>query len=138
MPAVLGVVETSLYVDDLETSLSFYVELFGFPVIYREGQRMCGLGVAGKQVLLLFHKGGSLTATIAPGGRIPPHDGQGSLHVAFAVEKAELAGWREKLKERGIEIESEVDCGRGGHSIYFRDPDRHLLELISPGCWPVF
>jgi catechol 2,3-dioxygenase-like lactoylglutathione lyase family enzyme len=24
---------------------------------------------------------------------------------------------------------------RGGHSIYFRDPDGHLLELATPGLW---
>ena len=24
---------------------------------------------------------------------------------------------------------------RGGRSIYFRDPDNNLLELVSPGVW---
>lgn len=138
MPEVLGVLETALYVDDLERSIAFYVELFEFPVIYREEERMCSLAVAGKQVLLLFRKGGSVTAAMSPGGCIPGHDGTGSLHMAFAVEKDELPGWRDKLKERGVEVESEVNWARGGQSIYFRDPDDHLLELISPGCWPVF
>ena len=92
MPEVLGVLETALYVDDLERSIAFYVELFEFPVIYRDEERMCSLAVAGKQVLLLFSKGGSVAATMSPGGRIPPHDGAGSTHMAFAVEKAEFPG----------------------------------------------
>ena len=25
---------------------------------------------------------------------------------------------------------------RGGESIYFRDPDGHVLELATPGLWP--
>jgi catechol 2,3-dioxygenase-like lactoylglutathione lyase family enzyme len=138
LPAVLGVLETSLYVDDLERSIAFYTDLFGFPVLYREEPRMCGLGVADKQVLLLFRKGGSVAPAIGPGGCIPPHDGRGSRHLAFSVEKAELARWKAQLKARGVEIESEVDWEKGGHSVYFRDPDRHSLELISPGCWSVF
>jgi hypothetical protein len=24
----------------------------------------------------------------------------------------------------------------GSTSIYFRDPDGHLLELVTPGLWP--
>jgi len=27
---------------------------------------------------------------------------------------------------------------RGGHSIYFRDPDGHLLELATPGLWAIY
>jgi catechol 2,3-dioxygenase-like lactoylglutathione lyase family enzyme len=42
------------------------------------------------------------------------------------------------LQERGIAIESAVDWPRGGRSLYFRDPDRHLLELITPGCWSIY
>ena len=22
--------------------------------------------------------------------------------------------------------------------LYFRDPDEHLLELVSPGCWAIY
>ncbi|HEX5778765.1 MAG TPA: glyoxalase, partial [Xanthobacteraceae bacterium] len=35
----------------------------------------------------------------------------------------------------GIELESRVDWPRGGKSIYFRDPDGHLLEFATPGLW---
>ena len=38
----------------------------------------------------------------------------------------------------GVAIEGRNDWSRGGRSIYFRDPDRHLLELATPGLWSVY
>ena len=38
----------------------------------------------------------------------------------------------------GIAIEGRTDWSRGGHSIYFRDPDGHLLELATPGLWAIY
>ncbi|HEX4167075.1 MAG TPA: VOC family protein [Bryobacteraceae bacterium] len=135
-PVVDGVLETALYVSDLDRSAGFYEEMFGFPVIHSENDRMRALSVAGRQVLLLFRVGGSTEGAESPSGKIPPHDGQGRLHLAFAVAENQLQSWREWLHDKDIAIESEVDCG--GRSLYFRDPDGHLLELISPGCWPIY
>ncbi len=135
-PATQGVVETSLYVADLDRSTKFYSDVFGFKQIYAEGDRMRGLSVAGRQVLLLFKLAASRQATEPPNGRIPPHDGGGNLHLAFAASEADLEAWRQHLQQSGVAIESEVHCG--GHSLYFRDPDGHLIELITPGCWPIY
>lgn len=137
-PSINGVIETSLYVADLERSAAFYARVLGFPLIYDESERMRGLAVDGRQVLLLFKTGASTEPTDTPRGRIPPHDGRGTLHLAFAISADEVEAWRDRLREGGVAIESEVECPRGGHSIYFRDPDGHLVELISPGCWSVY
>lgn len=137
MPGVRGVLETSLYVAELERSIAFYQRLFGFSVLLRD-ERMCGLSVADRQVLLLFGLGGSTAPTETPDGTIPPHDGRGTLHLAFAIETEELALWRQRLGAQGVAIESEVHTERGGHSIYFRDPDGHLLELVTPRLWPIY
>ena len=34
----------------------------------------------------------------------------------------------------GVEIEGGC-AGNTAESIYFRDPDAHLLELVTPGIW---
>ena len=137
MPAVRGILETSLYVADLERSAAFYQRLFGFSDLIRE-ERMCALNVVDRHVLLLFKVGGSTEPTETPDGTIPPHDGHGTLHIAFAIATEEMDDWRERLHEQGITIESEMHTERGGHSIYFRDPDGHLLEFVPPHLWPIY
>jgi catechol 2,3-dioxygenase-like lactoylglutathione lyase family enzyme len=135
MPDLLGILETALYVDDFGRACVFYEQLLGLNSIYRDG-RLCAYDVGGRGVLLLFLRGASLEAVHMPGGTIPPHDGHGPVHIAFSIAAAELAAWEEQLKDAGVEIEGRTKWPRGGESIYFRDPDGHLLELATPGLWP--
>jgi catechol 2,3-dioxygenase-like lactoylglutathione lyase family enzyme len=73
-----------------------------------------------------------------PGGTIPPHDGRGPLHVAFAIAAEELPVWEARLLRHEIAIEGRTEWPRGGYSIYFRDPDGHLLEFATPGLWEIY
>lgn len=130
-PKTEGILESSLYVSDVARSVRFYRETFGFDVISEFGERGCAMNVGARQVLLLFKKGASLATTT-------PHDGDGELHVAFAIASAELTNWEAWLEQRGIAIEEKKKWELGGWSLYFRDPDRHLLELATPGTWPVY
>jgi len=134
---LMGVLETSLYVQDLDRSIHFYRALFDLEELNADA-RFCALNVAGRQVLLLFKQGSSDLPTQIPGGTIPPHDGSGSLHLAFSVSASDLPAWEKKLQEQNISIESRVHWPRGGQSIYFRDPDHHLIELVTPGCWSIY
>ena len=134
-PEITRVLETCLDVDDLVRSRSFYESLFQFPVIAL-GDRFCAYDVAGKGVLLLFLRGSSSRPMPTAGGLIPPHGSEGPQHAAFSIEASTLEKWRTHLKEASVEIESEVQWARGGVSLYFRDPDRNLLELATPGLWP--
>ena len=138
-PALNGVIETALYVGDLEASGRFYETVLGFHPLLAD-DRMRAYSVAGKQLLLLFVRGGSIRPTLMHGGLIPQHDGSGTQHLAFAVSPEELPAWRSHLQAHGIAIESELNCGDGGSgdSLYFRDPDGHSLELITPGCWSIY
>ena len=130
-PKADGILESSLYVSDLPRSTRFYQETFGFPVISDFGERGCAMRAGPSQVLLLFKKGASRA--------IPsPHDGDGELHLAFAVPTAELLRWESWLHERGIVVEEKRKWEAGGWSLYFRDPDRHLLELATPGTWSIY
>jgi catechol 2,3-dioxygenase-like lactoylglutathione lyase family enzyme len=135
MPNLLGVLETSLYVEEFPRACAFYEQVLGLNSIYRD-QRLCAYDVSGHGVLLLFLRGHSLETVKLPGGTIPPHDGSGPVHIAFSIAAAELPAWESKLVEAGIAIEGRTKWPRGGESIYFRDPDGHLLELATPGLWP--
>jgi catechol 2,3-dioxygenase-like lactoylglutathione lyase family enzyme len=137
VPSVNGLLESSLYVADLERSAHFYQTVFGLEVLTAD-ERLYALGVAGRQVLLLFRKGMSATPSVLPGGVIPAHDGDGRLHFAFAVAAADLPAWRQRLAAHGVAVESTVTWPRGGQSVYVRDPDGHLVELATPGIWSIY
>ena len=135
MPNLLGVLETSLYVDTFESACLFYEQVLGLNSIYRDA-RLCAYDVGGRGVLLLFPRGASLEPSRLPGGVVPPHDGHGPIHMAFSIAADALADWEARLAEAGVAIDSRVKWPRGGESIYFRDPDGHVLELATPGLWP--
>jgi catechol 2,3-dioxygenase-like lactoylglutathione lyase family enzyme len=126
-----GFLESSLYVQDVATSARFYAKIFGFPIVRDFGERGCAMKAGERQVLLLFKKGGSLRVS-------SPHDGDGELHIAFAIAASELTRWEAWLEENGISVEEKRTWDLGGQSIYFRDPDRHLLEIASPGVWSIY
>src|SRR5215471_15965844 len=132
-PAVRGIVETCINVEDMSRARRFYDSLFGFEVMQHD-ERFCAYRV-GSDVLLLFTEGTSTSPIAVSGGVIPPHNTVGAGHFAFAVSRDELEAWRTLLNQRGIPVESEVHWDRGGSSIYFRDPEGNLLELVSPGTW---
>jgi catechol 2,3-dioxygenase-like lactoylglutathione lyase family enzyme len=130
-PKTDGILESSLYVSDVPRSLLFYQETFGFHVISDFGERGCAMHAGPRQVLLLFKKGASRAIT-------SPHDGDGELHLAFAIPPDELPNWELWLQQRGIAVEEKRKWEAGGWSLYFRDPDRHLLEVATPGTWSVY
>ena len=134
MPAVFGILESSLYVADLERSEAFYRRVFGWPTKLGD-DRMRALAMAEDRILLLFARGKSAAGDDTPRGRIPGHDGDGKLHVAFAVAEDTIEDWRKHLAEQGVEIISHVRPEQGGESLYFRDPDGHLIELATPNIW---
>jgi catechol 2,3-dioxygenase-like lactoylglutathione lyase family enzyme len=134
-PRVSQILETSLYVEDLNRSRKFYERIFGFVAVF-EDERMCAMEVPGEQVLLLFRHGMTDQPAPGPGGVIPPHHGRGALHLAFAIPFGELTAWEEHLSRQDVAVESRIGWLRGGTSLYFRDPDGHSLEVATPGLWP--
>ncbi|MEA2838096.1 MAG: hypothetical protein QOD89_2646 [Bradyrhizobium sp.] len=137
MPRLSGVIETALYVDDLERARAFYQDVLGLSPLTSDS-RFLAFDVGGRSIFLLFRRGSTLETVHLPGGTIPPHDGSGPIHVAFAITADELSDWEKRLREHSIAIEGRTDWPRGGHSVYFRDPDQHLLELVTPGVWTIY
>jgi catechol 2,3-dioxygenase-like lactoylglutathione lyase family enzyme len=136
-PHLTGVIETALYVDDLARAARFYEDVLGLPALTADS-RFRAYDVGGRSVLLLFRRGATLETVRLPGGTIPPHDGHGPLHVAFAVPADDLAAWTRQLEEAGVAIEGRTVWPRGGESLYLRDPDGHLLEFATPGLWAIY
>lgn len=137
MPALSGILETALHVVDLERSARFYEDVMGLERLEGDS-RFRAYSVAGRDILLLFQQGATLEPLKLPGGVIPPHDGSGRLHMAFAIEASELPAWEERLAHFAVAIESRVRWPLGGVSLYFRDPNENLLELATRGTWPIY
>ena len=136
VPRVCGILETSLYFDNLSGAVAFYRGLFGFELFFAEA-RMAALGVPGGQILLLFQRGATDVPAPGPnGGIVPPHHGTGHLHLCFAIPFGELPAWEAHLAAQGIAVESRLRWARGGTSLYFRDPEGHSIEVATPGLWP--
>jgi len=138
MSAPLGrVLETSLYADDLERAARFYEDVLELKVLTADS-RFRAYDVGGQSVLLIFRRGATLETVRMPGGTIPPHDGHGPLHIAFTIAADALTDWEARLGRHGVAIEGRTQWSRGGTSVYFRDPDGHLLELATPGLWATY
>ena len=131
-----AVLETSLYVADLDRAVAFYENVLGLRQItdgYFEGGRGAALQVgSGSSVLLLFRA--DITRL---GGILPAHGTTGAVHVAFRIEPRECDSWRQRLREHGVVIEKEFAFGNQSPSIYFRDPDGNSLELAVASIWPL-
>jgi catechol 2,3-dioxygenase-like lactoylglutathione lyase family enzyme len=134
MPQVSGILETAIYVNDLSTAAAFYRRIFGFEVLL-DSDRLIALNVAGRDVLLLFRAGATSAPFATPRGVIPGHTGIGGGHFAFSIATTDLPAWRDLLASQNVSIESEVEWDGGAQSIYFRDLDQNLVELITSGFW---
>jgi catechol 2,3-dioxygenase-like lactoylglutathione lyase family enzyme len=132
-PRVNGILETSLYVQSAARSADFYHRVFGFEIIDLDGAplddntRLCVMRAGDRDVLLLFRRGATSDT-----------NANGSIHIAFGIGRSDLASWESWLEQQGIAIESRKTWKYGGQSLYFRDPDGHLLEVATPGVWTIY
>ena len=95
------VIETCLYVDNLDRAANFYEQVLGLSALTSDA-RFRAYDVGGKSVLLLFRRGATLETVRMPGGTIPPHDGHGPLHMAFAVAADELPKCEQRLRDQSV------------------------------------
>ena len=128
--------ETALYCDDIARTAAFYEQLLGHAPMH-QSERLVAFDAGQATVLLLFHRGHAQPLPTL-GGLVPGHDGTGPVHIAFAIDRPDLAAWESRLESLGIAIESRVTWDSGGVSIYFRDPDGRSVELATPGLWPTY
>ena len=123
------VLETILYVDDLDAAGRFYGGVLGLDLDSKKD----GLFVffkCGEGMLLLFEPHAA-----SSGRNVPAHGADGPGHACFAGAEADLDDWKRLLEVAGVAIEQEMDWPRGGRSFYFRDPAGNSLELATPRIW---
>ena len=130
-----AILESALYVTDLQAAETFYRDIIGLAVLGRvEGRHVffrCGNGV-----LLLFNAEATKTPP-PPDARlpVPPHGTVGEGHLCFAATADEIAEWRSHLMAKNIAIESDFEWPQGGRSIYIRDPSGNSIEFAEPRIW---
>src|SRR5438045_3884012 len=98
MSAIEAIVETAVYVDDLDAAEAFYRGVLGLEVIGREAGRHVFFRV-GNGVLLAFNPDATLR-----GDMLPPHGTRGPGHFALGVRAESLHEWRGRLEGHVIVI----------------------------------
>lgn len=128
-----GLHHVTVIVADLERSTAFYRDTLGLALVKQEanpddpGARHFWFGDAAGTPGTLISCLEYPTMEAGTQGRGATH------HVAFGVGSAdEQVAWRDWLRSRGVECTDVFDRG-GFRSIYFRDPDGHILEIATRG-----
>lgn len=129
MQQVTQIKETALYVKDLDRTEDFYHGKLELEIISKEDKRHIFFK-AGSSVLLCF-----MADATKKSETLPPHYGEGRMHIAFEVPKDKYREIKKWIRKKGIEIEHEQEWGDEYQSFYFRDPDGHSLEIVPAGMW---
>jgi catechol-2,3-dioxygenase len=127
------IVETCIYSSDLQSMKNFYVNVLGLQPVQEEAGKFVFLK-AGKSMLLVFNP----DRTSKSNDNLPTHGAAtppASVHFAMEIEQQDYQRWQNLLAKNNIKTE-EVGW-KSAKSLYFRDPAGNLVELITPGEWPV-
>lgn len=142
MPPKLGqIVESILYTSDVARLSTWYKNIMGIEPFF-QAPRGAGFGLPNNTILLLFDRNKTTEDMVSPRGVIPKHGITGTglgQHLAFACSgQEELAEWEEHFKANHVEILGKMDWELGGKSIYVRDWEGHVIEVMTRGVWPVY
>lgn len=129
-----SILETAIYIDDIDAAEKFYTEVFGLETFTKLEGKLVFLR-CGQSMLLVFNpKESSRHNANNP---IPRHGTIGAGHFCFSAKNAEEVGkWRDHFVSLGIEIERyHIWEGSGAHSVYIRDPGNNSVEVGEQKIW---
>jgi catechol 2,3-dioxygenase-like lactoylglutathione lyase family enzyme len=119
-----GIDHVALSVRDVERAAKWYTDVLGFERRYAE---------VWNGVPTFMAKGSTAVALFPTDKDHPQTQKRGSeagiLHLAFRADAGNFAAAQKELNGRGIKFtfqDHEIS-----HSIYFRDPDGHKLEITT-------
>ena len=115
----VGLDHVAIAVSDMDRSERFYREVMGLERVYDEWDPPRVLAARGSGMALFPAGTGDDAVVGAPG----------ILHFAFRADREAFEAAQDALAARGIEFRFS-DHGLS-HSIYFKDPDGHQLELTT-------
>jgi catechol 2,3-dioxygenase-like lactoylglutathione lyase family enzyme len=119
-----GIDHVAMGVRDVERSANWYIEVLGFDRLYEE---------AWGGVPTFVGKGNTGIALFPASPNAKPIQGTHReirmLHLAFRANRENFLAAQRELKKRGIKFEFQDH--EISHSIYFRDPDGHALEITT-------
>lgn len=149
---MFGVWHFSFTVSDVARSVGFYTRLLGFDLVGEQRQnndytrRLVGYDDADLLIAQLAVPGQprgvsshdlELVQYVTPVGERGDANicNPGAAHLAMAVD--DLDAWYERLSAADVEFVSapnRITAGvnEGGATVYLRDPDRIVLELVQP------
>ena len=116
-----GIDHVALAVRDLARSTQWYIDVLGFQHLYP--------GMWGGVPVFVGNERSALA--LFPTTRDGNANARGirMLHVAFGTTREQFLAAQRHLNERGIAFEFQDH--EISHSIYFRDPDGHELEITT-------
>ncbi|MDP9365407.1 MAG: VOC family protein [Chloroflexota bacterium] len=122
-----------LKVADLDRSIAFYRDAFGFELMQHYGNQAAFLSAGG------YHHHIGLNTWDSRNGAAPGPGTTGLYHVAILYpDRRELARALKRLLDHGVPIDGASDHGVS-EAIYLRDPDGNGIEIYrdrDPAEWP--
>jgi 8-oxo-dGTP diphosphatase len=139
----LGLFEIQLAVEDLEAMTSFYRDEIGLTVSLHDEERGRTHFRLRRGQLILARALGEEAAPGWPGlppplliaadERGPTPAVHGPIHFALDVLPETLVATGERLRAAGHDVRGPFRWPGGERSIYLRDPERNVVELIAGG-----
>ena len=119
-----GIDHVAVGVRDIERSAKWYTEVLGFERLYEGAWNGVPTFVGkGNTALALFPASSNEKSAASS------HRGLRMLHLAFRANRENFLAAQRELENRGIKFEFQDH--EISHSIYFRDPDGHALEITT-------
>jgi catechol 2,3-dioxygenase-like lactoylglutathione lyase family enzyme len=113
-------------VDEVETSIAFYSEHFGFTLLSNQAPAFADVQLG--ELRLLLSGPLSSAGRKMPDGTKPSPGGWNRIHFVVDDIEAEV----ERLRAAGVTFRSDIVRGPGGAQIVLDDPSGNPVELFQP------